>query len=679
MPFIEIDGIGKVEPSPSFFQLSPDQQAKEVDAFVQSYKKTQQTQTAAQPVEQNPAEAAAAENRANLAKSAVNFGTNIAHAVAHPIQTAENIGTLGKGVLQKIGVISGKDAIPAADAAGDALVARYGSWDAIKKTAHEDPVGFMADLSTAFGGGAGIAKMAGATGDIVNTVSKVGAVTNPLAPVANTVGDIAGAAVAAKRAVIGTPANPEVGAASDVSRALQRDNLTLQDIQQRAAASPRPGMTTLADVGGENVKGLSERIAQTPGAGRTNVVGALTDRQTSQLARISGDLKDLTGTKKTAFQSIQENLIQRNKEAAPLYEAAYSAADGPVWSEELARLTAVPEVQTAMKAAISNWQRDQIAAGYGAMNPGAVVRANGSRGVVDFTTPGRDGKFLDITGGRVPVVPNLQFWDYVKGHLDQMISEAVTPEGTFTRQGRALTIVKNKMLEQLDTQVPEYAQARQAWSGPSAYISAVNDGKNFLKVSAEEVSAKLAGFESDAQREAYKIGAISSLLTKAGSNPNELADITRYLRSPETRGKISAMMPDAQTAAKWQKILQFETNSSKLVGRSLAGSQTARRAAEMADSQNLVGDLVLDAFAGKPPSLFKIALSKIASVQGRLRSATDAATSNLLFNPQALGSLNQRLSPSILTQSPFQSTARPVASRVGAAGLAGFQLGRLGQ
>lgn len=192
MPIIEIDGIGRVEPDPSFFQLAPEQQAKEVDALVQSYKKTQE-QVA--PQDTNPAEAAAAENRANLVSSAKGVASNIANTVMHPVQTAENIGTLGKGVLQKIGMISGKDAIPAADAAGEALMARYGSWDAINKTAHDDPVGFMMDLTTVGGVGGAV------TGSKV--LSSVSRAADPLA--------IAGRAAATAAAPVGKLASEAAG------------------------------------------------------------------------------------------------------------------------------------------------------------------------------------------------------------------------------------------------------------------------------------------------------------------------------------------------------------------------------------------------------------------------------------------------------------------------------------
>ena len=84
----------------------------------------------------------------------------------------------------------------------------------------------------------------------------------------------------------------------------------------------RPGVATLADAGGENVRGLVERIAQTPGAGRTTIVPALTNRQQGQLGRLSSDLQSLTGTRGTASQAIAETMEQRAATSRPLYDEA---------------------------------------------------------------------------------------------------------------------------------------------------------------------------------------------------------------------------------------------------------------------------------------------------------------------------------------------------------------------
>ena len=89
----------------------------------------------------------------------------------------------------------------------------------------------------------------------------------------------------------------------------------------QALAADRPG-ATVADVGGANVAGLVERVAQTPGAGRTTVKPFLTARQEQQADRISTDLADLTGTKKSAFDAVNETMQQRATQGKPLYDKA---------------------------------------------------------------------------------------------------------------------------------------------------------------------------------------------------------------------------------------------------------------------------------------------------------------------------------------------------------------------
>jgi hypothetical protein len=130
-------------------------------------------------------QAGAAENRARLGQSAYNTVASIAQTVAHPIDTAQNIGAIGKGILQKVGVLSGNDAVPAADAAGKFFVDRYGGWDNISKTAHQDPVGFLMDLSAVLGGGGTLLKQAGGVAGKVGEVAQTtGALADPLAAVA---------------------------------------------------------------------------------------------------------------------------------------------------------------------------------------------------------------------------------------------------------------------------------------------------------------------------------------------------------------------------------------------------------------------------------------------------------------------------------------------------------------
>jgi len=117
----------------------------------------------------------------NLPSSAVQFGRDLIQPIIHPIDTATAIKDVGKGVLQKTGVLSGEDAIPHADAVGQFFSDRYGGMENLKKTLATDPVGFAADLSTVLtGGGALAARAPGMAGKVGQVVGQAGRAIDPL-------------------------------------------------------------------------------------------------------------------------------------------------------------------------------------------------------------------------------------------------------------------------------------------------------------------------------------------------------------------------------------------------------------------------------------------------------------------------------------------------------------------
>lgn len=117
----------------------------------------------------------------NIPSSAAEFAKNTAQPFIHPVETAENLGSIGKGVLQKLGVVSGDDATKYADAVGKFLMDRYGSVDAIKRTIATDPVGLAADLSLVLtGGGSLLARAGGVAGKVGKVAAEAGRIVDPL-------------------------------------------------------------------------------------------------------------------------------------------------------------------------------------------------------------------------------------------------------------------------------------------------------------------------------------------------------------------------------------------------------------------------------------------------------------------------------------------------------------------
>jgi len=152
----------------------------------------------------------------NIPKSAREFASNIAQPFLHPVDTAENVGNLGKGVIDKLARIMvaalPNDFVEAgnqlnnwlvdiglpmkrvaenkedmqfenekyADAMGQFFKDRYGTMANFKKTAMKDPVGVLADASMVLtSGGAVVSKLPGLN-KVGQVVQKAGMAVEPL-------------------------------------------------------------------------------------------------------------------------------------------------------------------------------------------------------------------------------------------------------------------------------------------------------------------------------------------------------------------------------------------------------------------------------------------------------------------------------------------------------------------
>ena len=133
----------------------------------------------------------------NLPESAGKFVRGVVQAVTSPLQTLTGILDAGAGTLRNVlpqGVVNFIDqfdnnpeatqrAVQTANAIGGTYKDRYGSYEGIKRTFAEDPVGAAADLSTLLTGGGAAATKLGATRTGA-ALSQAGAAINPMRPIA---------------------------------------------------------------------------------------------------------------------------------------------------------------------------------------------------------------------------------------------------------------------------------------------------------------------------------------------------------------------------------------------------------------------------------------------------------------------------------------------------------------
>jgi hypothetical protein len=379
------------------------------------------------------------------------------------------------------------------------------------------------------------------------------------------------------------PGGAERAASYQVARALQRDMVSPADVIGKlddAAVSGK--QVTIADVGGANMQRIAEVAAQSPGEGSQRAKVFLEVRAKNQMHRLASDLKQATGTHKSAVEAIEETIEARAQAARPLYDAAMQFDVKPY-----------PEIEKAFQSALATPYGEQ------AMNTAAKA----------LSTEYRDG--IDS----VPYMVRIDAW---KKAVDDL-TEAAKRKGE-GNLARVFTSLKKSVIDPIDNVTDVYRTARDAWGGPSQFLDAIDLGKSIEKMAPDEVAAFFRT-ASSANKDAFRTGAVHALRTKMGQNAAEMPDLTRVMKAPNMVDKIAHMMPDQQSADLFTRQLTTERDMAALGNKALRNSATAGRLAGMEDGKSvgIVGEMLSDLLSGRIGSLLHKA---VVGVPGRIAEQT---------------------------------------------------------
>lgn len=125
----------------------------------------------------------------NTPRSAMNLVNDYAQAILNPIDTADTMLDLAAGGISRgIEAVAGDQswlpenkATATADAVGNFYKDRYGSWEGVKRSIANDPVGVLADISVPLtGGGSALARAPGTMGRVGAVVRSAGRMADPI-------------------------------------------------------------------------------------------------------------------------------------------------------------------------------------------------------------------------------------------------------------------------------------------------------------------------------------------------------------------------------------------------------------------------------------------------------------------------------------------------------------------
>jgi hypothetical protein len=210
----------------------------------------------------------------NAPSSLYGVAESMVQPILHPIDTAQAIGSVGKGLLSKAkGTFASQDPTKKAEneavvnAIGEQFSKRYGGWENIKRTFAEDPAGVLADISTPFTlGGSLAARAPGVIGKAGAAARTAGEAIDPIslalkgtAKTVEKAGDVfaypmalrSGASVsslqdAAKAGATGNPKFWEfyqgTGKASDYVEALEKAAIDAAAARNKAYQTSKEGL-----------------------------------------------------------------------------------------------------------------------------------------------------------------------------------------------------------------------------------------------------------------------------------------------------------------------------------------------------------------------------------------------------------------------------------------------------
>lgn len=397
----------------------------------------------------------------NIPSSAQRFVGNLYEAVTSPVETAKGVGMAAVGGLAKLeeAVLPEKvrnfvksfardpklydQAVATANAVGGFYKDRYGSVDQLKNTLATDPVGAAADLSTILSGGAvATTRVAPATSRALATASQI---TDPITTAAV---KTAGAAVRGTTtgasnvisAVRGERAESRAGeilrqAATDQGR--RPSNVAVLRGELRQAPVGATGAQAAAAVEAPQLQALGEIVGEQRAPGVAGVVRqAEEEGRRAALASVTPDIAKAEEARRAA--------------TGPLYEAA-RAQTIDITPDLDAVLKRLPRKVMSKARELANLQGRPFT--IEAPLPSPIVTPTGAQAI-----PSGPRK---ISGDAL---------HYIKLGIDSILGGKGETALSSTERG-ILQSVKQDFLNQVETSIPVYGQARQEFARLSPPIN----------------------------------------------------------------------------------------------------------------------------------------------------------------------------------------------------------------
>lgn len=290
-----------------------------------------------------------------------------------------------------------------------------------------------------------------------------------------------------------------------------------------------------------NPEQIKRAIAQGGNPGLWNMAGVETRKLISKLGYKTPQAQDALETlnnKIAAQQGISNDAV--NNHISSVFGLDQGAADmkqtiADAHKQEISNLYSAlktdPNAQAVYSPGLASLHNSDIIASAGKR------AASLSTSDPQIVPPRNFGQGLHAPG-------NIFYWDQIKRDLDDQISVAI--RGGENNQARVLTDLKSKLVKELDTAVPAYADARDAASESLGAQNAVEAGYNALRGGVDNLKAaktlNIFNKYNNDRKDLFQKGIGNFLSEKAQNGGSD--QILNILRDPNKSNLIRSSIGD---------------------------------------------------------------------------------------------------------------------------------------
>jgi hypothetical protein len=490
-----------------------------------------------------------------------------------------------------------------------------------------------------------------------------GAVAGPI--VAKGV-DLAGqAATGAKNILRPSQKAVDQRAEQKVLQAMGRDDLDPSAVRAKMQADRDIGVNPMLMDVSPSTQTLGEAVVTLPGKGR-KILGQPLEERLEQGRDVVGQRASQSIAKGQDFVTTEDSLMGRLRaNANTLYDQAY--AHGSVDDTRLQKVLEDDTFKSAFKEAQRIASKEARAAELRGEDPSRFV-------LNDIYDTDDAGNMVSV--GKIPDVRTL---DYIKRGIDAMIDKGYRGEGMSKAEANALKDLRKAFVGVIDENVPEYAAARAKYAGDMEILDALRLGKDdYLSPKMlPEQAKKLIGGMSDGEKDALRIGAAQSVMTKIMDSPQQINAAQRIIGAPATRKRLEALFDNPAEYKIFEAALQRESQLFRNAQDAIRNSRTTNRKAALDDlkrSANIldVAGEAIDMASGSPGTIMGRTLKYLQS-RATLDEKTAAEVAGMLKSstPQEIDATLSRLERGAMEMAKQQARSQrrmmTVSGAVGAA------------